>query len=111
MRKYSSEVKAEARELVKSGLSRTTIARRLGLSSNYVCNLCFDIPLKRPNRCPEELVDKAKSLHSMGLSKLRITKELVVSYKWVKQKLYDTNASKTLKERSGIGFGLLTDSR
>ncbi len=96
MRKYSNEVKTEARELVKSGLSRNEAARRLGLSSNYVCNLCLDLTLKRPNRYPQELTERARKLANEGMSKLLISKELGVSYQWVKEHLYDINASKSL---------------
>ena len=96
MQKYSNEVKAEARELVKGGLSRNEAARRLGLTSNYVCNLCLDLPLKRPNRYPQEMIERARKLASEGMSKLLISKELDVSYQWVKQQLYDVNASKAL---------------
>ncbi len=107
MQKYSNEVKAEARELVKSGLSRTEAARRLGFSSNYVCNLCLDLPLKRPNRYPQEMVDGARKLASEGLSKLLISKELGVSYQWVKQQLYDVNASKALRKKTISEIGRL----
>ncbi len=100
MQKYSNEVKAEARELVKSGLSRTEAARRLGFSSNYVCNLCLDLPLKRPNQYPIEMVERARKLASEGMSKLLISKELSVSYQWVKEHLYDVNASKTLSNET-----------
>ncbi len=100
MQKYSNEVKAEARELVKSGLSRTEVARRLGFSSNYVCNLCLDLPLKRPNHYPKEMVERARKLASEGMSKLLISKELDVSYQWVKEHLYDVNASKMLNKET-----------
>ena len=81
MQKYGDEVRAEARELVKSGLSRNEVARRLGFSSNYVCNLCLDLPLKIPNRYPHEMVERARKLAREGMSKLRISKELGVSYR------------------------------
>ncbi|MCL4373203.1 hypothetical protein M1384_04025 [Candidatus Parvarchaeota archaeon] len=100
MQKYSNEVKAEARELVKSGLSRTEAARRLGFSSNYVYNLCLDIPLKRSNHYPQEMVERARKLASEGISKLLISKELSVSYQWVKEHLYDINASKALSKET-----------
>ena len=100
MQKYSNEAKAEARGLVKSGLSRNEVARRLGFSSNYVCNLCLDLPLKRPNRYPQEMVEKTRKLSNEGLSKLLISKELGVSYQWVKEHLYDVNASKALSNEA-----------
>ena len=81
---------------MKSGFSRNEVAKRLGFSSNYVCSLCLDLPLKRLNRYPQEIVDRAKKLASGGMSKLLIPKELGVSYQWVKEHLYDVNASKTL---------------
>ncbi len=96
MQKYSNEIKAEARELVKSGLSRNEAARRLGFSSNYICNLCLDLPLKRPNRYPQEMVERARRLASEGMSKLMISKELGVSYQWVKEHLYNINSTKSL---------------
>ena len=100
MQKYSNEVNAEARELVKSGLFRNEVARRLGFSSSYVCNLCLDLPLKRPNRYPQEMVERARKLASEGISKLLISKELSISYQWVKEHLYDVNASKTLSNET-----------
>jgi hypothetical protein len=107
MQKYSDKVKAEARELVKSGLSRNEVARKLGFSSNYVCNLCLDLPLKRPNRYPLEMAERARKLASEGMSKLMISKELGVSYQWVKERLYDINASKALNAETVNKIGKL----
>lgn len=46
------------------------------------------------------MVERARKLASEGMSKLLVSKELSVSYQWIKEHLYDVNVSKALSKET-----------
>jgi hypothetical protein len=102
MKKYSEAIKLEARKLVRSGLTRRETGRQLGLDDRLICIWCADIPATKGKVFSKELAEKARALLKSGKTKLQASKELNVSYEWVK---YHTVGIETKKH---ISFELET---